>query len=290
MRYDETVKHVAEVMEQYTIALTLRQIYYRLVAKYGLPNTRSNYNSLSKILVKARELDEIDETKIEDRTRTTIGGDFGYFNPKDFVERQINELLNSPELYSRRLWENQENYIEVWVEKDALSKVISAITNKYNVLTAPSKGYGSYSYLKEATQRFPDKPVTVLHFSDHDPSGIDMTRDLRTRLIKYSNRQDIVVKRIALTHEQVQERSLPPNPTKTADPRSQMYIKQYGGECWELDAIEPDELQEIVQTEVEKFIHRKTWNKTLKLIKEERKKLRKKFGREQNKIKRIFGL
>ena len=80
------------------------------------------------------------------------------------------------------------------------------------------------------------KPAIILHFADHDPSGIDMSRDLRDRL------GNVEVRRVALTFEQVQHYNLIPNPAKMADTRANGYVSQYGSQCWELDAIPPDEL------------------------------------------------
>lgn len=241
------------------------------------------YGQLSKQLVKARMKGDVDETRIEDRSRQFIGEDYGFSSPESFASDQINEFLSSPEYYSRRIWVSQPEFVLVWIEKDALSRVVSSIADRYNVITAPSRGYASYTYIKEAVAKFPeDKQITVLHFADHDPSGLDMTRDLEQRLHRYSELEgldlNINVQRIALTHQQVQKYNLTPNPTKTADPRATGYTKQFGNQSWELDAIEPNELQRLVSESIKSHIDADTWNQTLKQQTQERQELEKQFS------------
>jgi len=232
---------------------------------------------LSRQLVKARERGDVDETRIEDRSREFLGGDYGFDSPEDFVKAIFDDM--TPERYARKMWSNQPKFVIVWIEKDALSRVVSRITDQYRVLTAPSRGYASYSYIKDAITRLPsDKSVVVLHFADHDPSGVDMTRDLEERFMRYlpySFKGDLEVRRVALTYDQVLRYGLEPNPTKRADTRSGAYEAQYGNQCWELDAIEPDELQRIVKTTVQAFIDVDNWNAAVEQTKKDRIQLRK---------------
>jgi len=163
--------------------------------------------------------DSEDETRIEDRTRETLGGDFGYDDVDDFIEAKLKNLEESWKYFSMPYWKNQDYKLEVWVEKDALSRVISEALIPYGVLTAPSKGYSSYTYVKAGIDRFNKengKKKIILHFSDHD--RLDMTRDLQDRIWRYGG--NIEVKRIALTYDQVKKYDLVPNPTKLADSRS----------------------------------------------------------------------
>jgi len=252
MKYEATVAAVNQIIGQYSIPLTLRQIYYRLVAKGLIPNRRSAYNGLSAQLVKAREAGEVDERRINDRTRSIE--DRAFDTPNDFLDAII---YTTKSRFFRRFWTTQETYCEAWVEKDALSQVIAGAVEDMNTIVAPSRGYSSFSYIRDAVRRFRNnhedaERVVVLHLTDHDPSGLDMTRDLQTRFNAYSARGQVIeVKRIALTFDQVQEYNLIPNPTKITDSRAAGYMDQYGDECWELDAIEPDELVRLVQEAVE---------------------------------------
>ena len=282
MRYNMTVTCTNDILSQYTMKLILRQIFYRLVAGYEYPNTKSAYNQLSKQLVKARERGDVDATKFEDRSREFLGGDFQFNSLEEFVTYQFETFLDSPNYYATKVWTSQPEYVIVWIEKDALSRVVSTVADEYKVVTCPSRGYASYTYLREALARLPeDKEITILHLADHDPSGLNMTRDLENRISEYSD-LDITVERIALNYDQVQHYGLPPNPTKPADPRFQGYIAEYGNECWELDAIEPVELQRMVSAAIRNHIDFNIWNQTLEQIRQEREELRTTFSSIRN--------
>lgn len=279
MNYQETVNAVNQVIAQYDMPLTLRQIYYRLVAAGRIPNRRSAYNGLSAQLVKARENREVDERRVVDRSRSII--DLSYDSPEEFLD-DCESAMDS--YFVRRFWESQAYYVEVWVEKDALSQVLSGAIREFNTVVAPSRGYSSFSYIREAARRISRYTgasgfgANILHFADHDPSGLDMTRDLQNRFNAYS-REAVEVKRIALTFDQVQQYDLIPNPTKITDPRAYGYMAQYGDECWELDAIEPDELVRLVHEATEAEItDRVAWDEIKAQDEEERADIRERLA------------
>jgi len=314
MRYEEVVDAVNEILGQYSYRLTVRQIYYRLVSPpYQLfANLPNLYKQFDKILTSAREKGDVDWHRIEDRARTTLGGDFGHQSPDEFIESQIESFKDCWRYYTRPLWENQSCYVEVWVEKDALATLFSRVADEYRVLTFPSRGYSSLTKFMESLEdRFVrcwkrGQPVRILHFSDHDPSGIDMFHDITRRLEEYlipilrknftneelDKMKELVLPKwkeqgdsfftvyhYGLTYEQVQRFNLPPNPTKKADPRAKEYVQKYGDQCWELDALPPDELERIVREAIVEHIDRDVWNKTIKQIEEEREKLKDKFSK-----------
>jgi hypothetical protein len=180
MKYDILVEKVNQILASYAVALTLRQVYYRLVAAGLIPNTRSNYNQLSSQLVRARESGDVDDSRITDRSRRIE--DVSFDSPESFIDVCRSTLEQQ---YVRRFWDSQPVYCEVWVEKDALSQVLAEAVYSFNTIVAPSRGYSSYSYLRDAGNRISQycngsKPAAILHFADHDPSGIDMSRDLQT--------------------------------------------------------------------------------------------------------------
>ena len=311
MKYSEVVPVVREIIESYTIRLTVRQIFYRLISPpYQLfAGTQNNYKQFDRILTRAREKGDIDWRRIEDRARTTLGGDYGFESPEEFINYKIKDFKNSWMFYDRRMWDEQDCYVEIWLEKDALATLFSEVARKYRVLVFPSRGYSSFTKIMEAltdSDRFPryirmGKPIVILHFSDHDPSGLNMTVDINNRLFKrdylvrglaevfsseelekikelFKGKEWLVkVERCALTYEQVRRYNLPPNPTKKADPRSKWYVQQYGDQCWELDAVEPSELQRIIENSILKWINREKWNETVKKIEGEKQKLKEKF-------------
>ena len=278
MKYKQIIPVVNEILGQYSFALTIRQIYYRLISDpYNLfPNTRSMYNSLDRMLVRAREVEEIDGNRIEDRTRQTIGGDQGWESPDSYLDKVLEYIKSCWQKYGKEVWASQQFKLELWIEKDALASVISETTHPFRVLVFPSRGYSSYTKIKEALDRlkyYRDKQIIILHLADHDPSGFDMTKDLINRFGKYGD-DSIEIKRIGLNYDQVEKFNLRPNPVKIADPRALSYIGHYGEECWELDALPPNELQSIVEKEIRNYIDQKAWDAKLEEIEKEREEVR----------------
>mgnify|MGYP000907811872 CR=1 FL=1 len=237
---------VNAILAQYDGPLTLRQVYYRLVAAQVIPNNRNAYSNLSSHLVNARLAGIVDDSRIVDRVRQTLRvscwGDLGHF---------LRAVRRS---YRREKWASQTFNVEVWCEKDAVAGVLEPVANAYEVLLYPCRGYNSYSALKEAGERIREcqRPTVVLYLGDFDPSGQDMPRDIRDRLTRdFGAVLDLQV--IALTPEQVAAHDLPPNPIKRSDSRAQAFADQYGGNVWELDALPPDVLQALVREHVERF-------------------------------------
>lgn len=264
MKYKETIPIVNEIISQYDILLTVRQIYYRLISDpYNLfENTSSRYTQFDKMLVVARERREVDYTKIEDRTRKALGGDFDYGSPQEFLRTEIDDLKNCWQVYKTEIWTNQDYKLEIWVEKDALSNLIYQVAKDFRVLVFPSRGYSSFTKVMECLERlegYSDKKRRILHLIDHDPSGIDMTRDLENRLSSYGG-GSIKIKKIGLTYEQIERFNLRPNPVKKSDTKAENYISQFGSDCWELDAMPPLELQNLVVESIKKYINSDAWN------------------------------
>lgn len=281
MKYDQIVPQVNDILRSYTIRLTLRQIFYRLVSQLRCPNTVNAYKQLSRMLVKARERGEVDDSRIEDRSRSELGlGDYGYDNFEDFVDAQIERFKDSWEYWTRKVWETQERRIIIALEKDALSRLFTDISDKFRVKVFPTRGYGSYTFVKKiAEETVTDKPTTILYFGDYDPSGRDIERDLGDRGEKYGGRFSL--ERIALSEEQIKEYNLPPRPedaetlAKLArDSRTKRYGLEY---AVELDALEPTVLQELIQKAIQANIDTEAWNEMLQQIKEERDELKAKF-------------
>ena len=149
-------------------------------------------------------------------------------------------------------WEGQPNYVEVWVEKDALIDIVGQACSPLDTPHFSCRGYTSQSEMWSAAQRFIRQKNRearyIIHLGDHDPSGIDMTRDIQERLEMFG--ADVYVKRVALTMNQVTTYNPPPNPAKITDSRCGKYIDQYGEESWELDALEPQMLKKLITNEV----------------------------------------
>jgi len=284
MRYEEVVDAVNVVLAQYTMPLTLRQIFYRLVSKQLIPNTVNSYKHLSRILVKARERGEVDDSRIEDRSRRVLGiGDWGYKDFDKFLTEQVESLKNSWKYWSRPLWETQPRQLLIALEKDALSRLFTDVADNYHINVYPTRGYGSYTYVKQMAQKCDgEKPTVILYFGDYDPSGRDIQRDLNERLYRYYA-ENYEVKRVALTKQQIEEYKLPPRPEDAEtieklkrDPRTARYGMEY---AVELDALEPPTLQEIIRKAIENSIEGDKWNKRLSQIREEKEKLKERLSK-----------
>jgi len=280
MRYKETISIVNEIISQYDIKLTVRQIYYRLISDpYVLfQNTKSRYTQFDKMLVVARERGEVDYTKIEDRTRKALGGDFGYNDPQEFLKSEIDYFKNCWQDYKMEMWKNQEHKLEIWVEKDALANLINQVAEGFRVVVFPSRGYSSFTKVMECLSRlstYSDKKRVVLHLIDHDPSGLQMTQDLEKRLLAYGG-DSIRIKCIGLNPEQIKRFKLRSNPVKKSDTRAKEYIKKFGSDCWELDALPPLELQKLVRESIKEYLDVDSWNDRVKEMKKGKNWLRKK--------------
>lgn len=236
--------------------LTLRQVYYQFVARGLIPNSDKSYKNLGSVINDARLAGLMDWNYIQDRTRNTRGGFGGYDSPGHFIDRVSNS-------YVEALWDGQDYRPEVWVEKDALVDIVGQAADGWRVPYFSCRGYVSQSEMYSAAKRFQSRraqgliPV-VIHLGDHDPSGIDMTRDIRERL-ELMSLDYVEVRRIALTMEQIETYTPPPNPAKLSDARATGYIERYGYESWELDALEPTVLTSLISEEIQSLIDFDAW-------------------------------
>ncbi|MDG7016542.1 MAG: hypothetical protein JRM82_04110, partial [Nitrososphaerota archaeon] len=258
----DIVSAVKEYMDQHLEMLfTIRQLFYQMVAKKGYPNSRSSYGHFSKALVEGRLEGEIDYERIIDMSRPEYFNDPEEDDPMKELRRQIEDLITG---FNVNAWHEQPIYPEVWIEKEALSRVIFPICQKYNVNLIVGRGYSSYTQVAKALDRFPEgKKVRILYLGDHDPSGMHIQEKLTSRLDEYAHARgkdlDIEVQRIALTFEQTQQLHLPPSKMKKLGQKSQVYRKLYGEEVWELDALEPALLLELVEKAVLGMMDKGKW-------------------------------
>lgn len=243
--------------------LTLRQLYYQFVARAVIENTQQSYKRLGSVINDARLAGRLDWDAIEDRTRNLETLQF-WDSPRTLL-KAIGEQFR----FDR--WANQDVRFEVWPEKEALVGVVEPICHELRIPFFACRGYTSQSEAWAAGQRFAaynaeGQKVIVLHLGDHDPSGIDMTRDNNDRLDMFASltedgevEADVTVKRIALNMDQVRQFNPPPNPAKITDSRAEGYIKKFGRESWELDALEPRVIADLIRRNVEPFLDKDRW-------------------------------
>jgi len=272
----KVIEQAETIINQYSaqgFSLTLRQLYYQFVSRGLIPNTDKSYNRLGNIISDARRAGMIDWDSIVDRTR--------YLRKQSSWGKPQSILESARDSYHRDLWANQDRRLEVWIEKDALVGVIEDVCNELDVPFFSCRGYVSDSEMWSCAMRIykherdDNQDTLLVHLGDHDPSGIDMTRDITDRLSLFSSdaRGAIEIHRIALTMEQIKELTPPPNPAKITDSRYQDYADKYGDESWELDALEPSYIVNIIRETIEAERNDDRWNESVAEQEMERKQI-----------------
>ena len=229
--------------------LTLRQLYYQMVARGYIENSERSYKNFGNVIDDGRLAGLIDWEHIVDRTRNLRSN--GHFDaPSDIMDAAAKS-------YQIDKWERQPNRVEVWVEKDALVGVIAVICRRLDVPYFACRGYTSQSEMWAGARRLlrwrdAGQTPIILHLGDHDPSGIDMTRDIIDRLSLFTG-TSVRVDRLALNYDQIEQYNPPPNFAKESDSRYAEYQELYGDDSWELDALEPSVLAELITEAVKGY-------------------------------------
>jgi hypothetical protein len=262
----DLIQIVNGILDQYAaqgFTLSLRQLYYQLVARGYIENSIQSYKRVGTIVSDARLAGLIDWDMIEDRARETVIP-AAWDTPGDIIKQAARQ-------FRVNRWEGQTNYVEVMVEKDALSGILRPVCHDLHVRFTANKGYSSSSAMYEAGKRIAaarleGKTPYIFYLGDHDPSGIDMTRDITERLQVFS--LDRISKkhidRLALNMDQVRQWNPPENPAKDKDTRYDAYVVKFGASSWELDAVEPVTLAGLVRDAVNSLIDRRQWDKIAK--------------------------
>lgn len=268
----ERIRRAAQIIEDYErrgFSMSLRQLYYILVTKNVIANSDKEYDRLGVDVTDGRMAGLISWTSIEDRGRNLMGH-------QTWAAPQV-ALVEARDRYRTDKWAPQPIRPEVWVEKRALQGVVGAIAGKLDVDFFVLGGYNSASEQWRAGRRFAaylsrgQRPM-VFHLGDHDPSGLDMTRDNRDRLSLFAG-VPIQVVRLALNMPQIECYRPPPNPAKVEDSRFEDYQRLYGDESWEVDALAPEVLQNIIEQAVLSVRDEGLWERELAQENEDRARM-----------------
>lgn len=266
------IKQANDIIAEYQAQgfdLTLRQLYYQFVSRDLIPNNQKSYDNLGCLISDARLAGLVDWDAIQDRTRN-LRSNSHWESPESIVSACAKQ-------YRIDRWAKQDFRLEVWIEKDALVGVIEGVCQHWDVPYFSCRGYTSQSEMWIAGQRLAghinsgQTPI-VLHLGDHDPSGIDMTRDIRERLTMFAE-DWVEVKRIALNMDQIREFQPPPNPAKLTDSRAGDYIERYGYESWELDALDPTTIEKLIAEHIRHYLDAEEWQKAERREASERSEL-----------------
>jgi len=259
--------------------LTLRQLYYQFVSRGWISNEQRSYKRLGDIVNRGRMAGYIDWDHITDRTRNLVSNAH-WDDAGDLME-------GAARGFGMDLWQDQDTRVEIWVEKEALAGVVERVARRWDCSYFSCRGYVSSSEQWAAGRRIGrylmgGQDVVILHLGDHDPSGIDMTRDINDRIRTFltgdkvrslisdgfnydtdpetmigmvgDHLERFEVKRIALNMDQIEQYDPPPNPTKLTDSRASGYVENFGNESWELDALDPRTLDALIEEHIEEIV------------------------------------
>jgi hypothetical protein len=224
--------------------MTVRQVFYQATVRGLVEKAESGYAKVQTDLTVMRCDGSLPYAWLADNTRWQR-------KPRTFdsVESALQETAR---FYRKALWNDADSYVEIWLEKDALSGVIYPITSMYDVPLMVARGYASLSFLYSAAEYINtlDVPAYIYHAGDFDPSGVNAGEKIEETLRELAPEAEIFFERIAVTPEQINEWDLPTRPTKASDTRS----KGFGAISVELDAIEPNQLRQLVQDAIEQHL------------------------------------
>jgi hypothetical protein len=246
----ELIEAAKEILREIQPA-TVRAVCYRLFVAELIPDmSAKSTGRVSKLLVWAREHDEIPWHWIVDEQRRSQRAP-QWSNPEEFVDSVKDQ-------YRKDRWEHQENYIEVWSEKGTVGGTVWPVLREYGVTFRVMKGFGSATVLHSVAELSRGRPMIALYVGDYDPSGMCMSeRDIPKRLEKYNGRVDL--RRIALVRDDCDDLPDFDADDKEDDTRYQWFVENYGEQCWELDAMSPVDLRERVREEIEALIDWDAW-------------------------------
>jgi hypothetical protein len=221
--------------------MTVRQVFYQATVRGLVEKAESGYAKVQTDLTVMRRADELPYDWLADNTRWQRKP-----NTFDSVEDALRETAR---FYRKALWKDIDAYVEIWLEKDALSGVIYPVTSMYDVPLMVARGYASLSFLYNAAEYINslDVPAYIYHLGDFDPSGVNAGEKIEETLRELAPDAELYFERIAVTEEQIAFWDLPTRPTKKKDTRA----KNFGDTSVELDAIDPTELRNIVQEAIE---------------------------------------
>jgi hypothetical protein len=258
------IRMADEILAEYrnrNMVMTLRQLHYQLVSRFPAyyPNTQSSYKKLTHAMTVGRLAGWIDWTDLEDTLRD-LDAIPTWDDPSEIIEGAANA-------YRIAFWQTQDYAPELWVEKDALARVVGIACRELRVPVFACRGYVSQSAQYVASKRFQDaiaegRTPIIFHMGDHDPSGLDMTNN-NENITELLTGEPVEVRRIALNMDQVRQYNPPPNPAKEKDSRFAAYRRRFGVHSWELDALTPDVLNELVRTNIRPLIDALRWERSV---------------------------
>lgn len=232
--------------------MTIRQLFYRLVSKQRIPNSPASYQLVIRDMTKCRDDGRCPFDWIADRSRPVYAAS-GFDDAVEYA----NTMRDG---YRKNYWATQPEHVEVWVEKDAIIGSIEDLCGKLGVTIRVGRGYWSTTAAHGVARIFSSikKPITVFYCGDHDPSGQNIQSELYSRILGYAS-GEFKMTRLAISREDITAFNLPPLPVKNSDSRSSEFVRLYGNECVELDALPPVELRSRIEEAIRLHIDDDLW-------------------------------
>ena len=224
--------------------MTVRQVFYQATVRGIVDKTETGYSKVQRALVDLRRSGRLPYDWIADNARWQR-------KPRSFRD-PAEALRQTARFYRKALWAYADEYVEVWLEKDALSAVVYEVTAEFDVPLMVARGYASLSFLHDAAEAIAaeDRPAHIYHLGDFDPSGVDAANKIEETLRAFAPEADISFTRLAVLPQQIAAWDLPTRPTKATDSRS----KGFGAISVELDAIPAPRLRQIVREAIERHL------------------------------------
>jgi hypothetical protein len=237
----EVLLAIAEAMQPCTV----RQAFYQASVRGIVEKTEAGYAKVQRMLADLRRDGALPWHWIADNTR---------WQRKPRTWDNLQDALDATaRTYRRSLWTYADAYVEVWLEKDALARVLYPVTERWDVPLMVSRGYASLSFLYEAASCIAegDRPANLYHFGDFDPSGQDAAAKIASTLRELAPKAEIHFEQVAVRPLQILAWNLPTRPTKATDSRSKRWT---GGDSVELDAIEANQLRELCDAAIRRHV------------------------------------
>lgn len=263
------IERINAIVDEYKgRSLTLRQMFYQLVARGYIENNQREYKNLGNLISNARYAGLIDWDVIEDKTRNHVGSVRYNYTPAE-------EIASVAKYFRLGKWTNQPVYVEVWCEKDAMIDIVADGCRPTGTPYFSCRGYCSASEMHNAAKCFiwrnDCKERHIIYLGDHDPSGKDCPRYIADCIKTFG--ADVEIHPIALTMEQIKQFNPPPSYVKANDTRKTGYIEKYGDTCWELDALPPGYVEQLVDSAIRPYFDEKIYSEILALEAEQRREL-----------------
>jgi hypothetical protein len=241
---------------------TIRQLFYRLTVEGVIAKTEAEYKTVVRLTGEMRRAGDLPFDWIADSTR--------WMRKPTTYDSIESALQITARTYRRSLWAENHQYVEIWIEKEALAGVVVDVTDEFDVPLMVTRGYPSLSFVQSAAEAMNarDQFTSVYYLGDHDPSGVDISRKLEEDLIDFTDGR-VSFERIAVTEHQILDLALPSRPTKKTDTRSKNFI----GESVELDAIPATALRDLVRDAIEDHVDEHQLKILQKTEAEERRQL-----------------